>query len=70
MIQHGTERSRKEVTEYAPNADFTMPDGSTASICTGSHTYTQTEKYCRSCGWVTCKGIIDHIVCPSCHEQW
>lgn len=69
--EHGTERSRKLVTEYMGDAGFTLPDGTPIPVSAGSHTYTQSERFCRNCGWVTCKGILGALLCPGeCGEQW
>ena len=71
MIAHGTERSRAIVHESFGNADFIMPSGEAVSLPTGGHTYTQSERFCRRCGWVTCKGILGALLCPGeCGETW
>ena len=70
MPAHGTERDRKIVTDVAPAVEWRTTDGQRFMMPTGAHTYTQADRYCRSCGWVTCKGIIDFIVCPKCHGDW
>lgn len=70
-MEHGTERSRKEVTEYGPMVEATHAvTGEPIRYCSGSHTYTQSERFCKNCGWVTCKGILGAILCTGCGEQW
>ena len=72
MIEHGTERNRKkEVTETFPGVQCETTDGHKFTMPGGGHTYTQTERYCRKCGWVTCKGILGALLCPGeCGEDW
>jgi hypothetical protein len=71
MIAHGTERSRKEVTEYSEPVELEdLTTGKKFSMSMSSHTYTQTEKFCKNCGWVTCKGILGALLCSGCNEQW
>lgn len=69
-IEHGTERNRKTVTESYP-ATFVLENGRQITLPGGGHEYTQSERFCRKCGWVTCKGILGHLLCPGeCGEQW
>lgn len=70
MIEHGTERNRKIVTETFAPVEAETTDGHRFMMPTGGHTYTQADKFCRDCGWITCNGIIDFIVCPKCHGDW
>ena len=67
---HGAERDRKEVTDVFPGVPCETTDGHSFTMPGGSHTYTQAEKFCQGCGWITCKGVIDFIVCPKCHADW
>lgn len=69
-VAHGTERSRKLVTEVFEPIEAETTDGHRFMMPTGGHTYTQTEKFCKNCGWVTCNGIIGGLFCPGCTEQW
>jgi hypothetical protein len=72
VIAHGTERSRKIITDRSEPVELENTITSerfSMSMC--SHTYTQTEKFCRKCGWVTCKGILGALICPGeCGETW
>ena len=71
MIAHGTERNRKLVTDRSEPVELeNTATGEKFSMSMCSHTYTQTEKFCKNCGWVTCKGIIGGLFCPECTEQW
>lgn len=69
---HGEQRNWKEVTEHGPNAEF--KDATTGEVVFNgplcSHTFTQSERYCRNCGWVTCKGVLGAILCHSCNGTW
>lgn len=67
--KHGETRNRS--TEHKlSTVDFTTPEG-TAKVTYVSEEFTVSERYCSNCGkWVTCKGIIDNILCPECHNEW
>ncbi len=70
MIAHGSERNHKIVTEHSESVELEIIGGPKFKMSMSSHTYTQTEKFCRHCGWVTCKGILGALICPGCSEQW
>jgi hypothetical protein len=69
-MNHGDERNRQVVTDVGPAVEWSTTDGGRFMMPMSAHTYTQADRYCRNCGWVTCKWIIDFIVCPKCHGDW
>ena len=70
-MEHGAERNRQTVTDHSAPVDLeNIKTGEKFSMSMSSHTYTQSERYCRNCGWVTCKGILGALICSECNEQW